>query len=537
MCRSRRFRPLSKYLNAVVLILTLVLGLWLAPVIAQTPAQASIVLDGRQLFQISNSGQYSALERANLINSQLKNAVQFDQPIQVKIEQRNQLPTILLNNRYLLTVTEQDPVLGSTANEQASIWSEQIQQALQQAQFERTTTYLRRTTLVAVGILLLTAILSWLLGWIKHHLLQKALQRLTPPTEGASDSGGIKALEFFFQLVLAIVRIGLWVGVVLYITNLFPFTRQESYQITNILVTSFTSPIFEVGKNPYSITELVILIGLLFGLVIFAGTATNLLRSRLLNFAGINRSAQEAIAIITKYGLIFIGTLVILQLWGLDISSLAILASGLGVGIGFGLQDIAKNFGSGLVLVFERPIELGDFVEVGEYKGIVERMGARSTEIRTLDHVSIIVPNSRFLEKEVINWSHRNPISRIHLPVGVAYGSDPKAVQAALLSAAKKHSSVLETPSPLVLFNGLGDSSLNFELLVWTAEPNKQFLLKSDLYYNIYEVLQQQKIEIPFPQIDLHLRSGTLGLSPQLLEQFSNNGQHIHPTTNGDNQA
>lgn len=340
MYRSRRFRPLSKYLFAVVLILTLVLGLWLAPVIAQTPAQASIVLDGRQLFQISNSGQYSALERANLINSQLKNAVKFDQPIQVKIEQRNQLPTILLNNRYLLTVTEQDPVLGSTANEQASIWSEQIQQALQQAQFERTTTYLRRTNLVAVGILLLTAILSWLLGCIKHHLLQKALQRLTPPTEGASDSGGIKALEFFFQLVLAIARIGLWVGVVLYITNLFPFTRQESYQITNILVTSFTSPIFTVGKNPYSITELVILIGLLFGLVIFAGTATNLLRSRLLNFAGINRSAQEAMsttgcayAIITKYGLIFIGTLVILQLWGLDISSLAILASGLGVGM------------------------------------------------------------------------------------------------------------------------------------------------------------------------------------------------------------
>jgi small-conductance mechanosensitive channel len=544
MYPSRRFRLLSKYLNAVVLLLTLVLGLWLAPAIAQTTAQASIVLDGQQLFQISNSGRYSAQERAKLINSQLKNAVQFEQPIPVKIEQRNQLPTILLNNRYLLTVTEQDAALGSTPNEQASIWSEQIQQALQQAQFERTTTYLRRTTLVAVGILLLTAIFSWLLGWIKHHFLRGALQRLTPPIEGASDSGGVKALQFLFKSVLAIARIGLWVGVVLYITNLFPFTRQESYQITNILVTSLTSPIFKVGKNPYSITELVILIGLLFGLVIFAGTATNLLRSRLLNFAGINRSAQQVIAMITKYSLIFIGTLVILQVWGVDISSLAILASGLGVGIGFGLQDIAKNFGSGLVLVFERPIELGDFVEVGEYKGIVERMGPRSTEIRTLDHVSIIVPNSRFLEKEVINWSHRNPISRIHLPVGVAYGSDPKAVQAALLEAANKHSSVLENPSPLVLFNGLGDSSLNFELLVWTAEPNKQFLLKSDLYYNIYEVLQQQKIEIPFPQIDLHMRSGTLGLSPeiessltQVLEQIPHNGLHIDPTNVDDNQA
>ena len=260
-----------------------------------------------------------------------------------------------------------------------------------------------------------------------------------------------------------------------------------------------------------------------------------------MRYAGINRGAQEAIAILAKYGLIFIGTLVLLQIWGLDISSLAIVASALGVGIGLGLQDIAKNFGSGIVLVFERPIQVGDFVEVGDYKGTVERIGARSTEIRTLDRVSIIVPNSRFLENEVINWSHRNPISRLHLPVGVAYGCDAKAVEGALLEAASSHASVLKSPPPQVLFKSFGDSSLNFELLVWTKEPERQFLLTSDLYYKIYEVLGQRQIEIPFPQRDLHLRSGTLGLSPQvesaLIQMFAhlpNNGGYQRSTTSAD---
>lgn len=542
MFRSRRF-PLSKYLSAVVLALTLVLGLWLTPAIAQTPAKAPVVLDGQQLFKISSSGQYSAQERATPINLQLKEVVRASLPIQVRIEQRNQLPTILLNDRYLLTVTEQDAVPGSTPNEQATIWVQQIQEGLEQAKTERTTTYLWQTSLLAVGIVLMVAVLTWLLGWIKHHCFRAAQAQLTP-TAGGSDSEPLRGLEFLFQLVLAIARIGLWVGVALYITNLFPFTRQWSYQITNILVTSFTSPILTLGKNSYSVIQLAILAGLLFGLVIFAGTVTNILRSRVLRFAGINRGAQEVIAILVKYSLIFVGTLVLLQVWGLDISSLAIVASALGVGIGFGLQDIAKNFGSGIVLVFERPIQVGDFVEVGEYKGTVERIGARSTEIRTLDRVSIIVPNSRFLEQEVINWSHRNPISRLHLPVGVAYGCDPKVVQAALLEAARSHANVLQSPPPQVLFKDFGDNALNFELLVWTAEPNKQFLLKSDLYYSIYDVLLQRQIEIPFPQRDLHLRSGSLGLSPQielaltqLLEKFPHNGRHTDTTAADDKKA
>ncbi|MEH2188892.1 MAG: mechanosensitive ion channel domain-containing protein [Nostoc sp.] len=525
-----------KYLNILITVLTFVLFFWFTPVVAQALTKAPVILDGQQLFQISDSGQYSAQERTNLINSQLKNVISASESIQVKIEKRNQLPTILLNDRYLLTVTQQDTLPGSTLDEQANIWAQQIEGALQEAHLERTRAYLQRTTFIAAAILLITVGFSWLLGWIKHQFIRVASLRLTT-SNAIPNSETLKVLELFFKLVLASMRIGLWMSAILYITNLFPFTRQWSYQISNILITSFTSPILTLGKNPYSLTELIILVGLLFGLVIFAGTLTNFLRSRILSFTVINRGAQEAIIILLKYGLIFIGTLVLLQIWGLDISSLTILASALSVGIGFGLQDIAKNFGSGLVLVFERPIQVGDFVEVGEYTGIVERIGARSTEIRTLDHVSIIVPNSRFLEKEVINWSHRNPISRLHLPVGVAYSSDPKAVQSALLEAASKHPNVLQTPLPIVLFKEFANNTLNFELLVWTAEPNKQFLLKSDLYYIIYEVLQQREIEIPFAQLDLHLRSGKLEFTPemqlaliQMVERLSNQESDIDST-------
>ncbi|MCG8366921.1 MAG: mechanosensitive ion channel, partial [Pseudanabaenales cyanobacterium] len=237
---------------------------------------------------------------------------------------------------------------------------------------------------------------------------------------------------------------------------------------------------------------------------------TNLLRSRVLQITRINRGAQEAVAILTKYSLISIGAIVILQVWGLDLSSLTLLASALGIGIGLGLQNIAKDFSSGLVLVFERSIQVGEFIEFGQFMGTVERIGARSTEIRTLDQVSIIVPNSRFLEQEVINWSHRNPISRIRLPVGVDYQSDPEMVKQALLEATQTDGDILSTPAPQVLFSRFGDSALEFELLVWINEPGKQPVIKSNLNFAIEASLRKHNIEIPFPQRDVNLAAGNL---------------------------
>lgn len=371
--------------------------------------------------------------------------------------------------------------------------------------------------------------LHYFLAVLKHRILVIAHSRTVMQ---APNSEVHAPLELFLKLLLGAARIGLWLSVALYITRLFPATQRWSNHAIGSIISTFTTPELTLGNRAFSLIDLSILIALLFSVIILAGILTNFLRCRVLEGAGINRGLQEVIATLTKYGVITIATVILLQLWGLDLSSLTILASALGVGIGFGLQDIAKNFGSGLVLVFERPIQVGDFVEVGEFKGTVERIGGRSTEIRTLDHVSIIVPNSRFLEKEVINWSHHNPASRLHIPVGVAYHSDPLLVQEALLEAAQNHPDVLQSPSPQILFKEFGDSSLNFELLIWTASPHRQFLLKSDLNFRIFEVLQRRQIEIPFPQRDLHLRSVQITPEVQstlnLFSPHSPNGDRDH---------
>lgn len=503
-------------ISMMVVVILLVIGLWLSPGIAQTGAKAAVVVDGYQIFQVSESGEFSAKERANLINLQLKEAVKSDRAIQVKIEERNQLPTILLGDRYLLTVTKNDALPGSKPDEQASIWAKEIQEVLQQSQAERSSQYIRNTSIFSASILLGVFAISWFLGLLRKRISGIVQRKLNDANAQVINADLPKGLALLFDFILFFARAVIWASTIIYITNLFPYTRQWSYQITYILTSSFTSQFITLGNNSYSLINLLILVSLLFALIIFAGTMTNILRSRILSVAGINRGAQEAIAILTKYSMIIVGSIVLLQIWGLDLSSVTILASALGIGIGFGFQDIAKNFGSGLILVLERPIQVGDFIEVGDLHGTVERISARSTEIRTLDHISIIVPNSRLLENEVINWSHRNPVSRLHLPVGVAYNAEPDLVKEALLDAAKDHSNVLDTPPPQVLFKGFGDSALNFELLVWIAEPHKQFLIKSDLYFSIYEVLRKRHIEIPFPQRDLHLRSGTLGLSPQI---------------------
>jgi len=362
------------------------------------------------------------------------------------------------------------------------------------------------------GILLLALMLHLALGRLNHRFLLPWLQSVLHAGDDTLERRPLSA-DTISQLLLLTSRVILWAGVALGLTQFFPITRIWSNRIIRALVSSFTAPVLSLGNSQYSLQDMIFLALMILGLIIASKSMADLFKLRILSLARINRGMQEAIAVIFRYVLIVIGVMVLLQIWGLDISSLAILASALSVGVGFGLQDIAKNFGSGLVLVFERPIQVGDFVEIGEFIGTIERIGARSTLIRTLDQVSIIMPNSRFLENEVINWSHGNPLSRLHIPVGVSYGSDTEKVREVLLEAAQDHPHLLNHPKPMVLFTEFGDSSLNLELLVWTREPSLQLVLKSDLNFKIERLFRQHGIEIPFPQRDLHVRSGTLPVS------------------------
>ncbi len=229
---------------------------------------------------------------------------------------------------------------------------------------------------------------------------------------------------------------------------------------------------------------------------------------RYLSRSGLNRSLQFSISQIIGYSVLILGAALAIQNAGIDLSTLAVLAGAIGVGIGFGLQNLAGNFISGVILLLERPVEIGDRVEVAGVTGQVRQIRARSTTVVTNDNISIIIPNTKFVDEPVTNWTHTDPKVRIRVPIGVAYGSDVGRVKEVLLGVARAHPHALSDPEPTVFFEGFGESSLDFELAVWTGEMSyRPRRFRSDLNFAIESGLREAGIEIPFPQRDLHVRT------------------------------
>lgn len=206
-----------------------------------------------------------------------------------------------------------------------------------------------------------------------------------------------------------------------------------------------------------------------------------------------------ALAIVAAVGLVVAG---------IPLSALSMFAGAFGIGIGFGMRNIISNFISGIIILFEQPIKPSDYIDVDDnWGGWVTRIGARSTTIRTRDNVNVVVPNSKFIESTVVNWHGLSAQTRIHVPVGVAYGSDVPKVQACLVKVAADNESVLDTPAPTVWFVGFGESSLRFELVAWVRSPDRIPEITSELNFAIDDTFRQHGVTIPFPQRDLHLRS------------------------------
>jgi small-conductance mechanosensitive channel len=228
---------------------------------------------------------------------------------------------------------------------------------------------------------------------------------------------------------------------------------------------------------------------------------------------------RYAIGRILGYVIFFLGVLIALQTVGINATMLAVFGGALGVGLGFGLQDVVKNFVAGLVVLIERPVQVGDRIEIEGVSGDVVEIRARATVVRTNDDIHLIVPNSKFISETVINRSFGRRIVRYRIPVGVAYGSDPEVVKEALLAAARGSESVLADPAPVVWFVEFGQSSLDFELLCWTATMlSRPGAFASDLNFRILAELKAREIEIPFPQRDLHIRSAA-ALEPFFAER------------------
>jgi small-conductance mechanosensitive channel len=258
-----------------------------------------------------------------------------------------------------------------------------------------------------------------------------------------------------------------------------------------------------------TIGSILLLLILFASVIIIERIVQKQLIRRFLSRTKLQPSLQFGLSRIIGYTLIAVGFYVAFQLVGVDLSSLAIIAASLGVGIGFGLQNIINNLVSGIIILAERPISIGDRIEVAGVAGRVTKIQLRSTTVVTNDNITMIVPNADFISNTVTNWSHGDPKVRIRVPVGVAYGSDLKLLQQLLLEAAGEHPKALRDPSPVVLFNEFGDNSLNFELGVWTQEMTAAPIhFTSEMNFIIEQKLRENDIEIPFPQRDLHVRSG-----------------------------
>src|SRR6516165_3711745 len=260
-----------------------------------------------------------------------------------------------------------------------------------------------------------------------------------------------------------------------------------------------------------SLVQIFLLIALLVAVFWFSSGTKRFLFNRLLTHSGLDRSLQYAIAQVVSNIVLVVGIFFVLETAGIHLAALAVFAGAVGVGVGFGLQNIASNFISGLVILAERPITVGDRVEVAGIVGQVQHIRARSTVIVTNDNITMIVPNSKFIDSPVTNWTYGDPRVRFRIPVGVAYGSDIDKVRAALIAAGKENPHTLSDPEPSVFLEKFGESSIEFELVVWSSEMSyRPRRYRSDLNFAIEKKLREAGIELAFPQRDLHIRSGVL---------------------------
>lgn len=283
---------------------------------------------------------------------------------------------------------------------------------------------------------------------------------------------------------------------------------QEVKTIAKNFYRFLDQPIFSIGDSNISMLSITFFLAATILVFVIAAWAKRLLVKKIFPRYHIEMGLGEAIGTIIQYIVTVIGFVIVLDSAGIDLSSLKIIAGALGVGIGFGLQNIVNNFVSGLIILFERPIKVGDRIEVGGVNGDVVKIAARATTVVTNDNISIIVPNSEFTSNSVTNWSHANKVVRFNYPVGVAYKEDPERVKEALLEVANANEGILKNPHPDVLFDSYGDSSLNFNLRVWTVQyMDRPGVLRSQLYYAIFKKFKEMGIEIPFPQRDLHIVS------------------------------
>ncbi len=277
--------------------------------------------------------------------------------------------------------------------------------------------------------------------------------------------------------------------------------------------------LIDIGNTSITLWTLLYFIFLAWILFFITARLRKWMIYNLLSKSKVELGVRLAVGTIIRYGILILGLIIVIQTVGINLSAITILFGALGIGIGFGLQNVTNNFVSGIIILFERPIKVGDRIQVGDVFGDVVSISMRATVVVTNDNISVIVPNSDFISSKVINWSHNDRNVRFNIPVGVAYKEDPEKVKQILLEVAEKEEGILKYPKPDVFFNEFGNSSLNFSLEIWTnSYITTPDILKSRLYFEIFKKFRENDIEIPFPQRDLHIKNTEFKVSQPKVE-------------------
>lgn len=333
---------------------------------------------------------------------------------------------------------------------------------------------------------------------------QRRLRRML----GMPAEGTIKG---FFWLRVAVL-VSWWSLLALLLIFIWDLSANLVEQIKILFSSGFS--IGSLKIVPERILFALVSLGLL---VMVSGWVQGKMRTHWTAEMPVERGAREAMITIVGYIGVTVAIVIALGIAGIDFSNLAIIAGALSVGIGFGLQNIVNNFVSGLILLFERPIRPGDWIAVGNTEGYVKSIRIRATQIQTFDRADVVVPNSELVSSQVTNWMLDDPRGRARVPVGVAYGSDTQKVKEILLNIASEHPGVItdgSSPAPRVLFLQFGDSSLDFELRCFITNIDERLAIVSDLNFSIDAAFRENNIEIPFPQRDIHIKSGSVAAPP-----------------------
>jgi small-conductance mechanosensitive channel len=519
-----------------------------------TDLGTDVVVGGIPVFRLQGS-EFTSDVRAQSVAAVIERFLTFenesDSPaIDIRAIQDSNLQYILAigerNNfestqQYLFTVTYADAAAArgipdarlADVQQVATQWAVQLERAIDSYRAVRLDELRGQDpvvftfSLISAAAILMVGLFIWRLARRSIHLTEAWLDlKLGESWHTWVDVGSV-ICRSVMAVVVALTSLHLAIST---IPALRTLQRTFYFQLGGVFRTAFGVLTQPLPNSTLSIASLIVF-GIMTVLVFVMAHYTSLgLKDRFLTRLGLDLGTQEASATIFKYSLTVLGMLLVLPFSGLNLSSLAVVVGSLALGIGLGLQNIFTDYVSYVAILVERPIQVGDLIEVNELLGTVERIYPRATVVRTLDRVFVIVPNSQIIDQNVINWSYRDPRCRIHIPINVAYGSDAQEVKEVLLQSAKQHPLVLSTPDPQVFLTSFGNSAINFELLVWINRPQDQFVLKSDLNFAIELAFRRHNITIPFPQQDLHIRSAE-GLREFFDSRHQTNGDH-RPTSN-----